>query len=119
MEIINAVLGLAILLGLLVSPYYVIKWLRAADRRSAETNARRLDHEHKRTAARVPGKPERAFLKACTHCGVFAFTLPFRDKIGRTYCSAACMQWLGEGPRLLQPVHVREYRSVLRKLADV
>jgi hypothetical protein len=99
MEIINAVLGLAILMGLLVSPYYVIKWLRAADKRSAETNARRLDHERKRTVAQVPGNPERAFLKACTHCGAFALTLPFRDKIGRTYCSAACMQWLGEGPR--------------------
>jgi hypothetical protein len=25
--------------------------------------------------------------------------LPFRDNLGRTYCSQACMQWLGEGPR--------------------
>ena len=38
-------------------------------------------------------------LKTCTHCGVFAITLPFRDGLGRTYCSEACMQWLGEGPR--------------------
>ena len=99
MEIINAVLGLAILLGLLVSPYYVIKWLRAADKRSAEKNARRLDHEHRRSVAQVPGEPERAFLKACTNCGAFAITLPFRDRIGRTYCSSACMQWLADGPR--------------------
>ena len=99
MEIVNALLGWAILLGLLVSPYYVIKWLRAVDARSAAKNTQRLAHEQQRTAAAVPGKPERAFLKSCTHCGVFALTLPFRDSIGRTYCSEACMQWLGEGPR--------------------
>jgi hypothetical protein len=99
MEIVKAIFGWAILLGLIVSPYYVIKWLRAADRRSAQKNKGRLEREHQRTAASVPGKPERAFLKACTHCGVFAITLPFRDNLGRTYCSEACMQWLGEGPR--------------------
>jgi hypothetical protein len=99
MEIVNAVFGWAILLGLLVSPYYVIKWLRAADKRSAAKNTQRLAHERQRTTAAVPGKAERAFLKSCTHCRVFALTLPFRDSIGRTYCSEACMQWLGEGPR--------------------
>lgn len=99
MEIIKAVFGWAILLGLIVSPYYVIKWLRAADRRSARKNSDRLEREHQRTTAGMPGKAERAFLKACTHCGAFAITLPFRDSLGRTYCSEACMQWLGEGPR--------------------
>jgi hypothetical protein len=59
MEILNAVLGVAILLGLIVSPYYVIKWLRAADRRSAEKNDRRLDHERKKSLRQVPaGEPE-------------------------------------------------------------
>jgi hypothetical protein len=51
------------------------------------------------TQAGEPGKPERAFLKSCTNCGVFGLTLPYRDKLGRTYCSAACAKWLGEGPR--------------------
>ena len=99
MEIIQAIFGWAILLALIVSPYYVIKWLRAADRRSAQKATERVAREHQRTTVGVPGKPERAFLKACTHCGVFALTLPFRDNLGRTYCSEACMQWLGEGPR--------------------
>ena len=57
MEIVNVVLGLAILLGLLVSPYYVIKWLRAADKRSAEKNARRLDHEQKRPLRKRRASP--------------------------------------------------------------
>jgi hypothetical protein len=52
MEILNAVLGVAILLGPIVSPYYVIKWLRAADRRLAEKNDRRLDHERKKSLGR-------------------------------------------------------------------
>jgi hypothetical protein len=99
MEILNAVVGFAILLALLASPYLVIKGLRAVDARSAEKNAQRLAHERRRTAAAVPGKAERAFLKSCTHCGMFGITLPFRDNIGRTYCSAVCMEWLGEGPR--------------------
>ena len=99
MEIIKAIFGWAILLGLIVSPYYVIKWLRAADRRSAQKHGDRMAHEQRRTTAGVPGKPERAFLKACTHCGLSAITLPFRDNLGRTYCSEACMLWLGEGPR--------------------
>ena len=99
MEIINTIIGLGIFVGLLASPFYVIKWLRAADRRSAQRNAQRLDQEHRRTVAGVPGKRERSFFKSCTHCGVFGLTLPFRDNLGRTYCSQACMQWLGEGPR--------------------
>jgi hypothetical protein len=99
MEIINAIVGWAILIALVVSPYFIIKGLRAADRRSAQKQSQRVAREHERTAAGAPGPAERAFLKACTHCGVFALTLPFRDNLGRTYCSEACMQWLGEGPR--------------------
>lgn len=95
----NAFLGLAILGGLVVSPYFVIKWLRGVDRRAEQKKAARLTAESQRTVAGVPGKPERGFLKACTNCGVFGLTLPFRDNLGRTYCSAVCMKWLGEGPR--------------------
>ena len=115
MEIIQAIFGWAILLALIVSPYYVIKWLRAADRRSAQKATERVAREHQRTTAGVPGKPERAFLKACTHCGVFALTLPFRDNLGRTYCSEACMQWLGEGPleRSARSVSSRPSRRLL------
>jgi len=98
-EVLDAIAGWAILLGLLVSPYFIIKWLRAADRRSEEKNRHRLATEHQRTKAGIPGGHERSFLKACTNCGVFALTLPYRDKLGRTYCSEACMSWLGEGPR--------------------
>lgn len=98
-EILDAAMGWAILLGLLASPFVIIKWLRAVDRRSEEKNARRLSKEHQRTKAGVPGKPERAFVKTCTNCSAFALTLPHRDSLGRTYCSAACLSWLGEGPR--------------------
>lgn len=98
-EFFNVVLGLAILGGLLVSPYFVIKWLRGVDRRAEQKNTARLAAERQRTVAGVPGKPERSFLKSCTNCGVFGLTLPYRDQLGRTYCSAVCMKWLGEGPR--------------------
>jgi hypothetical protein len=99
MEAINTIIGLAIFVALLASPFYVIKWLRAADQRSAQKHTERLGRERQRTAAAVPGKAERAYFKSCTHCGTFALTLPFRDNLGRTYCSQACMQWLSEGPR--------------------
>ena len=99
MEIINAIIGWAILIALIVSPYFIIKWLRAADRRSAQRHTERVAREHERTAAAAPGHRERSFLKSCTHCGVFAITLPYRDNLGRTYCSEACMRWVGEGPR--------------------
>lgn len=98
-SIFNVVVGLGMLVALLSSPYWVIKWLRRVDRRSADRNHVRLEREHQRTAAALPGRPERAFLKSCTNCSAFALTLPYRDALGRTYCSAACMQWLGEGPR--------------------
>lgn len=98
-EVSDILVAFGILAGLFVSPYYLIKWLRGVDRRAEERKARRLAAEHERTAAGTPGKQERGVLKNCTHCGVFSLTLPYRDKLGRTYCSEACMQWLGEGPR--------------------
>jgi hypothetical protein len=98
-DVFQPILGWAILLGLIVSPYFIIKGLRAADRRAAERNQARLAAEHERTKVGVPGKPERRFLKACTNCGAFALTLPYSDTLGRTYCSEACASWLGDGPR--------------------
>ena len=98
-DLFNAVFAIALLGGLIVSPFFIIKWLRAADRRAEVKNAARLTAEAQRTASGVPGRPERAFFKACTNCGVFGLTLPFRDKLGRTYCSAVCRKWMGEGPR--------------------
>jgi hypothetical protein len=119
MEIINAVLGLAILMGLLVSPYYVIKWLRAADKRSAETNARRLDHERKRTVASA-GQP-RAGVPQSLHAlrSLRAHpAIPGQDwqnlLLGSLHAVAG-----RRAAQLLQQVHVREYRSVLRQLAKV
>jgi hypothetical protein len=98
-DILSAIFGLVFLVTLLASPFIIIKALRAADRRAAQKNARRLEVEQQRTISQVPGKRERAFFKACTHCGSFGLTLPYRDNLGRTYCSEACMRWLGEGPR--------------------
>ena len=98
-DLFSALLGIGILVGMLASPFLVIKWLRGVDRRAAEKNQVRLAGEVQRTQAGVPGRPERGYFKSCTNCGVFGLTLPFRDRIGRTYCSAACMKWLGDGPR--------------------
>lgn len=98
-DFFNVVFGFGILAALIASPFVIIRWLRGVDSRAAAKDQARLAGELRRTAAGVPGKPERAFLKSCANCGAFGLTLPFRDTIGRTYCSMACMKWLGEGPR--------------------
>jgi hypothetical protein len=98
-QMFDAAIGIGLLLALLASPFFVIKGLRGLDRKSAKANTRRLAAEHARTTTGVPGKPERSFLKSCTNCRAFALTLPYRDNLGRTYCSEDCMRWLGEGPR--------------------
>jgi hypothetical protein len=87
----DTILGFVILSG--IGWYLLPKpW---ADRKNTE----RLRREVERSKAGLPGKPERALLKACTNCRTFALTLPFRDKIGRTYCSAECMSWLAGGAK--------------------
>jgi hypothetical protein len=62
-------------------------------------NAERLRREVQRSKTAVPGRRERAFLKPCTNCRTFGLTLPFRDGLGRTYCSAECMNWLAGGAK--------------------
>jgi len=66
-----------------------------------ETN--RLQAELERSRTGQPGQRERSFFKNCTNCGVFALTLPFRDSLGRTYCSGECMSWLAGGGKVFCP----------------
>jgi hypothetical protein len=63
-------------------------------------NAERLHREIERSRAGTPVKAERAYFKGCTNCRIFSLTLPFRDGLGRTYCSAECMGFLAGGARL-------------------
>jgi hypothetical protein len=37
---------------------------------------------------------ERKVLKTCSNCDVFAFTLPFQDEQGRTFCSTICRDYV-------------------------
>ncbi len=50
------------------------------------------------TADQVPGliRRERAYLKDCSNCGTFAITLPYRDAVGRSYCSEFCAEWAAQ-----------------------
>ena len=56
--------------------------------------AARVDRELARTKSGVPGPRGRSFLGLCTNCGDISFTLPFRDALGRTYCSSWCMSFI-------------------------
>jgi hypothetical protein len=93
--------AIAIALGALVLAvlHWAAKAFPGAQRRARQSYLRRLMAEQRRGGSGGAVEAERAFLKRCSHCRVFAVTLPYRDKLGRTYCSEPCMRWWSEGPR--------------------
>jgi len=95
----DVVIGLLLGPLILVALYVAARIFPGAQRRAEQRYLQRLIAEGNRRRSGAPVDAERAFLKRCTHCRVFAVTLPHRDKLGRTYCSDACMQWWGDGPR--------------------
>jgi hypothetical protein len=91
-----AIVGLAIVTAMVVVPAkLLLGGLESLSSWSARRRAARLEKEF----ARTEPKRERSFLKNCTYCEAFCLTLGYRDRLGRTYCSRVCAQWVDGGPR--------------------